>query len=181
MATGPEAVRSDRCSRRAQLRADLHEVAGLWRSPAGRRCPGLARPDGSAAQACWRRPSSAVQSRCRHVRTARAIARTFCWSETCGAGRHGKAMRIDVPGSLTLDEPDMMAQASRAGLGLAYVGEWLVADDVASGRLVEVLSEWTPSYPGYCLYYPGRRHMAASLRAFVDLAKEMVFRNRAAS
>jgi hypothetical protein len=30
-------------------------------------------------------------------------------------------------------------------------------------------------------YYPGRRHMAASLRAFVDLAKEMVFRNRAAS
>jgi DNA-binding transcriptional LysR family regulator len=81
--------------------------------------------------------------------------------------RHGEAMRIDVPGSLTLDEP--------------YVGEWMVADDIASGRLVEVLSEWTPSFPGYCFYYPGRRHMAASLRAFVDLAKEMVFRNRAAS
>jgi pimeloyl-ACP methyl ester carboxylesterase len=30
--------------------------------------------------------------------------------------RHGEAMRIDVPGSLTLDEPDMMAQASRAGV-----------------------------------------------------------------
>src|SRR5882672_4642145 len=60
---------------------------------------------------------------------------------------------------------DLMAQASRAGLGLAYVGEWMVADDITSGRLVEVLSEWTPSYPGYCLYYPGRRHMAASLRA----------------
>jgi DNA-binding transcriptional LysR family regulator len=88
-------------------------------------------------------------------------------------------MRIDVPGSLTLDEPDMMAQASRAGIGLAYVGEWMVADDIASGRLVEVLSEWTPSYPGYCLYYPGHRHMAASLRAFVDLAQEIVFRNRA--
>jgi DNA-binding transcriptional LysR family regulator len=93
--------------------------------------------------------------------------------------RHGEAMRVDVPGSLTLDEPDMMAQASRAGIGLAYVGEWTVADDIASGRLVEVLSEWTPSYPGYCLYYPGRRHMAASLRAFVDLAHEIVFRNRA--
>ena len=35
--------------------------------------------------------------------------------------RHGEAMRIDVPGSLTLDEPDMIAQASRAGIGLAYV------------------------------------------------------------
>jgi len=95
--------------------------------------------------------------------------------------RHGEAMRIDVPGCLTLDEPDMMAQASKAGLGLAYVGEWMVADDITSGRLVEVLSEWTPSYPGYCLYYPGRRHMAASLRAFVDLAKEIVFRNPARS
>jgi hypothetical protein len=29
------------------------------------------------------------------------------------------------------------------------------------------------------LYYPGRRNMAASLRAVVDLAQEMVFRNRA--
>src|ERR1700675_4076712 len=93
--------------------------------------------------------------------------------------RRGEAMRIDVPGSLTLDEPDMIAQASRAGIGLAYVGEWMVADDIASGRLVEVLNEWTPSYPGYRLYYPGCRHMAASLRAFVDLAHEIVARNRA--
>jgi DNA-binding transcriptional LysR family regulator len=92
--------------------------------------------------------------------------------------RHGEATRIDVPGSLTLDEPEMMAQSSRAGVGLAYVSEWIVADDIASGELVEVLSDWTPSYPGYCLYYPGRRHMAASLRAFVDLAQEVVVRNR---
>jgi DNA-binding transcriptional LysR family regulator len=54
--------------------------------------------------------------------------------------RHGEAMKIDVPGSLTLDEPEMIAQASRAGLGLAYVGEWMVADDITSGRLVEVLA-----------------------------------------
>jgi DNA-binding transcriptional LysR family regulator len=92
--------------------------------------------------------------------------------------RNGEATRIDVPGSLTLDEPDMMAQSSRAGVGLAYVSEWIVADDIASGGLVEVLSDWTPSYPGYCLYYPGRRHMVASLRAFVDLAHEIVVRKR---
>jgi DNA-binding transcriptional LysR family regulator len=58
----------------------------------------------------------------------------------------------------------MIAQASRAGIGLAYVGEWMVADDIASGRLVEALSEWTPSYPGYCLYYPERRHSRSSSR-----------------
>src|ERR1700738_3733643 len=53
--------------------------------------------------------------------------------------RHGEAMRIDVPGSLTLDEPDMMAQASRAGIGLAYVGEWMGAGGIDLGRLVLVL------------------------------------------
>jgi DNA-binding transcriptional LysR family regulator len=52
-----------------------------------------------------------------------------------------------------------MAQASSAGVGLADVGEWMVADDIVSGRLFEVLSAWTPSYPGYRLYYLGRRHM----------------------
>jgi DNA-binding transcriptional LysR family regulator len=93
--------------------------------------------------------------------------------------RRGKTMRIDVPGSLTLDEPNLIAQASTAGIGLAYLLESMVADDIASGKLVEVLSEWTPSYSGYCLYYSGRRHMAASLRAFVDLAQKIVSRNRA--
>ena len=73
----------------------------------------------------------------------------------------------------------MIVQASRAGFGLAYVGERWVADDIASGGLVEVLSEWTPSYPGHCLFYPGRRHMAASLRAFIDLTQKIVSRNRA--
>src|ERR1700689_1558098 len=73
----------------------------------------------------------------------------------------------------------MIAQASRAGIGLAYVGESIVADDIASGRLVEVLNEWRPSYPGYCLYYPGRRYMAASLRAFIHLAQKIVSGNRA--
>jgi DNA-binding transcriptional LysR family regulator len=73
------------------------------------------------------------------------------------------------------DEAPMMTPSLRSALAS---GEWMVADDIASGRLVEVLSEWTPAYPGYCLYYPGRRHMAASLRAFVDLAQEIVSRNR---
>jgi DNA-binding transcriptional LysR family regulator len=40
--------------------------------------------------------------------------------------RNGEPMRIDVPGSLTLDEPEIIAQASRASIGLAYVWEWMV-------------------------------------------------------
>lgn len=32
-------------------------------------------------------------------------------------------------------------------------------------------SDWSPAYPGFYLYYPGRRQLPASLRAFVDFAK----------
>jgi len=47
-----------------------------------------------------------------------------------GAGKSRRSNKDPCAAvSLTLDEPDTMAQASRAGIGLAYAGEWLVADD----------------------------------------------------
>lgn len=39
-------------------------------------------------------------------------------------------------------------------------------DDIAAGRLVRLLSDWTPPFPGLCLYYPGRRNPSAGLTAF---------------
>ncbi len=86
--------------------------------------------------------------------------------------RRGEAFTIDVPGRLTLDESDVMLRAAREGVGLAYLNEWQVMEDIVAGRLVRVLADWTPPYPGLCLYYPGRRHIPAKLRAFVDLIKE---------
>jgi hypothetical protein len=35
-----------------------------------------------------------------------------------------------------------------------------------------VLEDWTPPFPGLCLYYPRHRHMTAGLRAFVDLIRQ---------
>ena len=87
--------------------------------------------------------------------------------------RHEEAVAIDVDGPLTLDEPALMLEAVRAGVGLAYLIEWNVAADLADGRLVRVLEDWTPTFPGLCLYYPGRRHLPARLRALVDLIQEL--------
>jgi len=86
--------------------------------------------------------------------------------------RHGETLTLDPPGPITLDEPLLMLEAVRAGVGIAYMGMFHVADDLASGRLVALLDEWTPSYPGICLYYPSRRQMPAALRAFIDLVHE---------
>ena len=46
--------------------------------------------------------------------------------------------------------------------------EPLVADSVAQGRLVRVLSDWCPSFPGYFLYYPSRRNQPTALKALID-------------
>lgn len=86
--------------------------------------------------------------------------------------RHGEALAVDVQGSVTLDEPNLMLEAARAGVGLAYRSEWNVAADVAAGRLVRVLAEWTSSFPGLCLYHPGHRHVPAGLRTLIELIRE---------
>jgi len=87
--------------------------------------------------------------------------------------RRGETISVDVPGVLTLDEPNLIYDAARVGAGLAYLGEWYVAEDIEAGRLIRVLDDWTPSLPGLALYYAQGRHMAASLRALVDLVHEL--------
>jgi DNA-binding transcriptional LysR family regulator len=92
--------------------------------------------------------------------------------------RRGKTVAIDVPGRLTLDSPELILEAARAGLGVAYTWRWLATRDLAAGTLVEVLAGWTPSYGRLRLYYPNRKFMRAGLRAFIDLAREMERRRR---
>jgi DNA-binding transcriptional LysR family regulator len=87
--------------------------------------------------------------------------------------RRGESFALDVPGKLVLDDSDLMLRAARDGGGLAYLNEWQVRDDLAAGRLEQVLSDWTPPYPGLCLYYPGRRNIPAKLRRLVDLIHEL--------
>jgi DNA-binding transcriptional LysR family regulator len=87
--------------------------------------------------------------------------------------RRGQALQLDVPGRLILTEIQSMRRAACAGLGLALLSEWHIADDLAAGRLVSVLDDWCPPFPGLRLYYPGRRHLPAGLRALVDLIREL--------
>jgi DNA-binding transcriptional LysR family regulator len=82
--------------------------------------------------------------------------------------RDGEEIRIDPPVRLMLGSPDLTLQAAKAGAGVAYVSQRSAADDIASGRLVQVLAEWTPPFPGVCLYYPRQRLPSAGLKAFID-------------
>lgn len=86
--------------------------------------------------------------------------------------RDGEPWSLDVPGPLVLDSPVLMLDAARQGLGLAQLAEPHVAGDVAAGRLVRVLENWTTPLSPLCLYYWGHRHVPAGLRALIDLIHE---------
>lgn len=89
----------------------------------------------------------------------------------------GVPSEIDVRGTITLDNPALIREAARSGLGLAYLAEWHIAEDLAHGRLLQVLADASFAVEGLCLYYPGRRHVPPSLRALLEMARDR-FRSR---
>jgi DNA-binding transcriptional LysR family regulator len=92
--------------------------------------------------------------------------------------KRGQILAVDITGPLTLDSDRLILLAALEGAGLAYVNEWSARKALAEGRLVQVLSDWTPSYPGLCLYYPSHRHLAAAMRAFTDMIRELATGDR---
>jgi DNA-binding transcriptional LysR family regulator len=82
--------------------------------------------------------------------------------------KNGKPLTVQVSGPLIIDAPDLMISAALDGVGLAFATEQAISGHLASGRLVRVLEDWSLSFPGFFLYYPGRRQTSAALRALIE-------------
>lgn len=76
--------------------------------------------------------------------------------------------RVAVNGPLISDDVDVLKQAAIDGAGIAFLIEPGVAAELADGRLVSLLDDWCPPFPGYSIYYPSRRQVSPALRAFID-------------
>lgn len=85
--------------------------------------------------------------------------------------KDGQSVHIDVEGPITLDEASLARTAALASLGLTLAMESDVRDDIAAGRLVRVLEDWTPTQSPLSLYYPSRRNPTAAFKAFIDFAR----------
>ncbi len=77
-------------------------------------------------------------------------------------------MEMGVDGPLVFDDEGMVIDAALAGMGLAYVIEEQVASLLRAGALARVLGDWCPPFPGFFLYYPGRRQLSPALATFID-------------
>ncbi|AHF86879.1 LysR family transcriptional regulator (plasmid) [Rhizobium leguminosarum bv. trifolii WSM1689] len=86
--------------------------------------------------------------------------------------KDGEPVQIDVRGPIALDEASLTRTAVIESAGVGYLFEQDILADIEAGRVIRVLEDWTPPYPGLCLYYPGRRNLSAGVRAFLDLARE---------
>jgi DNA-binding transcriptional LysR family regulator len=82
--------------------------------------------------------------------------------------RNGEAISVNVKGRLIAGSTELSVIAARQHAGVAYVSLRSVQNDIDDGRLVQLLPEWTPPYPGIALFYPSRRLPSAGLRAFID-------------
>ncbi len=88
--------------------------------------------------------------------------------------RQGRNVEIPVSGRLTLNSIPLMVNAALRDQGLAYVPDRAVRDHLENGALVTVLEDWCPPSPGFVLYYAGHRRLPASLRAFIDVLREVL-------
>ena len=80
----------------------------------------------------------------------------------------GKDIKVKPSGPLVVNDGALAAAAIRAGAGLGYIMEQDVTEDLASGRLVQVLADWCPTFPGCFLYHSSRRQSPPALRALID-------------
>lgn len=64
-----------------------------------------------------------------------------------------------------------MNSAATDGIGLTYIADSYAAPHLANGQLQRVLADWCPPFPGFYLYYPGRRQISAALRALIETLK----------
>jgi DNA-binding transcriptional LysR family regulator len=73
---------------------------------------------------------------------------------------------------LKTNDSSMSLQLIRAGLGLAYFPEWIVARELESGALTRLFPEYATFAPRVYAVYTSRKYMTTKVRTFIDFVSE---------
>jgi DNA-binding transcriptional LysR family regulator len=82
--------------------------------------------------------------------------------------KDGRELNVRVEGQLIVNDIALARRAAIDGLGIAYLPEDYVTVDVGNGALVPVLTDWSPPFPGYHLYYPSRRQHSPAFTLLLE-------------
>jgi DNA-binding transcriptional LysR family regulator len=115
-----------------------------------------------------KRPEDLLEHECLTFR-GQTSGQLYAWELERGR----KTWRVPVRGGIVAESEYCITLAER-GLGLAYMFEPYVADQLRDGTLEAVLEPFAPTVPGFFLYYPSRAQSSPALRLFVDVAKEVL-------
>ena len=79
-----------------------------------------------------------------------------------------REIKVRVEGQLTVNDIAVIKKAALHGLGIAFMPEDVAQPHLDEGDLVRVLTDWTPPFPGYYLYYPSRRQQSPAFALLVE-------------
>lgn len=127
----------------------------------------VASPAYFAERSIPQQPQDLVGHSCINQRHLRSGA-LYVWE----FAKDGKDLRVRVDGQLVFNTSYAQIDAALNAYGIAYLPENLVQDDIASGRLVQVLDDWSPMFSGYYLYYPNRRQNSAAFGVVVNALRQ---------
>lgn len=80
----------------------------------------------------------------------------------------GKSLSVRVSGQTVFNNTYLMLQGALNDMGMAYIPLSLAEPYIANGKLVPVLEDWWPLFPGYHLYYANRRQLAPALSHIIE-------------
>lgn len=91
--------------------------------------------------------------------------------------KNKKKIEVGVTGPLIVNNIDLMLKAMRDGIGIGYMAEVYIHEDIQAGRLVPVLTHWSPTYDSWYLYYASRQHLSAPLKVFIQFLHDRIGKN----
>jgi len=111
-------------------------------------------------------PQDLTAHKCINIRLP-TYGGVFTWS----LSKEEREVKVRGEGQLVFNSLSMRLSSALDGLGVAYMPEDQALPHIAEGRLVRVLEDWCPYFPGYHLYYPSRRHQSPALALLVDILR----------
>lgn len=86
----------------------------------------------------------------------------------------GRWISVAVDGPLIVSHRDVALKAAVQGVGIAfaYWSEIWMRPLIAKKQLIPVLEEFSPSFPGWFLYFPKQRYMSPAVRAVIDFLRD---------